>query len=117
MYETIATNVSSLSGIALDWAVSRAENAGHWDNPGKFAERYRRGGFCRFSSNWSLGGEIIEREGISVEKVTEGWSGFKPDTERGLAEAFEFGDTALEAAMRAYVNAKLGEAVYLPCGI
>lgn len=107
MNQTVATNVSSLSGRALDWAVTLCEY-GHTHMPN---------GYPKYSTDWSLAGEIIEREGITIEKQDKGWSGYKPDTKRGLAEAFEFGDTALEAAMRTYVNAKLGEALYLPEGI
>lgn len=100
-------NVSYLTGARLDWAVTLCEY-GHTSMPN---------GYPKYSSDWSLAGEIIEREGISIEKHDKGWSAFKPDTERGIDEAFEFGDTAIEAAMRAYVNAKLGEAIYLPVGI
>jgi len=72
-----------------------------------FGQEYRKG--FRPSKEWAIAGEIIDRENISVVFV-------KPhyiwDWAAGTGSGGqEFGNTALEAAMRAYVNKKFGDYV------
>lgn len=64
------------------------------------------------STDWSQGGPIIEREGISLE-----WSGWGGDEQwiAYLKHDDEFkGPTPLIAAMRCYVSSKLGDEVDIP---
>ena len=96
---------NELTGAALDWAVAKCEgreNDGTWDE--------------NFSSNWLLGGPIIEREEIALEPMThdehgDGWLATRVE---GPAVCMEFGPTMLIAAMRCYVAACLGDEIELP---
>jgi hypothetical protein len=68
------------------------------------------------STDWALGGTIIEREGISVcpDEIAP-WCAF---FDNGTAEyVFYTGTTPLIAAMRCYVASKLGDEVELPEGV
>lgn len=62
------------------------------------------------STDWSVGGPIIEREKIELRCYTDGslWYGDKNMEHCGS------GPTALIAAMRCYVNSKLGDEVEIP---
>lgn len=119
---------AELEGALLDAAVAKALGArvyrleavagSHWRAKGGDVrpETATPGGPLisymaqQFSSNWALGGPIIERERIGllppVEGVTLLWatSGFK---------RYAQGETALIAAMRAYVASKFGDEVEL----
>ena len=111
-------DTEDLTGIALDWAVSKA-NGVTWD-----AERFRtwhERGELQYSSDWSVGGPIIERErigidGMGLDNVNAGeveafkWVG-------GEHDAFPLtavGPTPLIAAMRCYVASQLGDEVEIP---
>ena len=85
---------------ALDWAVTKAEELDYdlsWFRP---------------STDWLQGGQIIEREGISVEFDGNIWCAISDDPvdEWVVTE----GPTPLIAAMRCYVASKLGDEVTLP---
>lgn len=71
----------------------------------------------RFSTDWSQGGPIIERETIAVVPLLEGWEAqFEPSDQR-FSEyhlCLQRGPTPLIAAMRCYVASKLGETVEVP---
>lgn len=126
---------SELQGAALDWAVSiagdfeanghrprlgwssRTDVPPHWcvrhqvKNVGWFAD-YE---FCP-SRDWSQGGPIIEREGITVSKEDGLWSAYFRDflfNDDG-SECWSVGDTPLIAAMRCFVASKLGDEVNVP---
>jgi hypothetical protein len=89
-----------LTGSALDWAVAKCEgreNDGTWDE--------------NFSSNWLLGGPIIEREDIAMWPDQEG--GWFASTDQGKGMDYH-GGTALIAAMRCFVASKLGDTVDIP---
>jgi hypothetical protein len=59
------------------------------------------------STNWTQGGPIIEREGISVATDdVEPWCGFIEDDKTNTL--FFSGPTPLIAAMRCYVASKTG---------
>jgi hypothetical protein len=85
---------------ALDWAVALAEN---WAGADFEAKPY--------STDWSQGGPIIEREGICLHryKGTAEWSGTY-----SAQDPEYFGSTPLIAAMRCYVSSKLGDEVDVP---
>ena len=67
------------------------------------------------STNWALGGPIIERENIGVicqypESKSRCVYRYTPDEE----ELYYFGPTVLIAAMRCYVASKLGDTIDIP---
>lgn len=82
----------------------------------------RAGFWLHYSGKWDLGGPIIERERIMLTPVDAGgvFLGARQDKPGWLARhtpstpVNERGQTALIAAMRAYVAAKLGDEVELP---
>ena len=99
---------SELQGAALDWAVAKCEGIEftYEDHP-----HHEMVGM-HYSTDWSQGGSIIEREKISVwarstdfaaESFNEGQEGFVKE-----------GPTPLIAAMRCYVASKLGDTVEIP---
>lgn len=63
----------------------------------------------RFSSDWAIGGLIVERARINLT-VSAGPSRWTAWAGKGIATIYP-GDTALVAAMRAYVGKKFGEDV------
>ena len=94
---------SELTGAALDWAVAKCEK--NW--------AFEPDGCDSYSTDWQLGGPIIEKEGITVWARRDEWTGenwcayIRYDEE-------EFGTTPLIAAMRCYVASKLGDDVEIP---
>jgi hypothetical protein len=109
---------NELSGAALDWAVAKCEGLlcfGYRTNGERFAVELSDGEVEGFmpSTDWALGGPIIEREGISVcpDEIAP-WCAF---FDHGTAEyVFYTGETPLIAAMRCYVASKLGDEVEIP---
>jgi hypothetical protein len=103
---------SELTGAALDWAVAKCEGI-YFENFEEF-EMYAGD----YSTNWSQGGPIIDREIISVSHDTAGntveWAAWTPAPIRDEAEAFGYGPTPLIAACRCYVASKLGDTVDIP---
>jgi hypothetical protein len=126
---------SELTGAQLDWAVAKCEGL----NPilsNSFDKGYAEGlvdekfvylhepmkrnraapafytGFHP-STDWALGGAIIEREKIDTYYGEKGWWQAVAETN----DVFAFGSTPLIAAMRCYVASKLGDEVELPEGL
>ena len=101
---------SELTGAALDWAVAKCEGAPEYllDKPWRASELLEH-----YSTDWSQGGPIIEREKISLSPLhLESWrSNVINDN---LKSFWEDGPTPLIAAMRCYVASKFGEAVEIP---
>jgi len=89
---------SELTGAALDWAVSMAEN---WAGADFEVKPY--------STDWSQGGPIIEREKIAIDFDGNAWCA--SDNRKPLAN---YGPTPLIAAMRCYVASKLGDDIEIP---
>lgn len=98
-----------LIGPALDWAVAQCE---------LMREDYRDRGLLihrigygqpmpPYSTDWSQGGPILEREGIDVMKV--GTSQWRADCGPAC-----YGPAYLVAAMRAWAVKKLGHEVDVP---
>lgn len=127
------TKVNKLNGAALDWAVAQVEDIPvvAWKTPDRDAyfvvhqDAFVNKDPLTFygdpddtyypSVNWASGGEIIEREGISVIKnssVKESWDA-QVYNELGSLSS-ESGSTALVAAMRCYVASKLGDEIDVP---
>jgi hypothetical protein len=104
---------SELTDIALDWAVAKCEVGAEFiaeiDDP------------HFYSTDWSQGGPIIEREGISITgtgftgwECEEGWYAHICNTKDFIEDRYEHGPTPLIAAMRCYVASKLGDEVEIP---
>jgi photosystem II stability/assembly factor-like uncharacterized protein len=95
----IKLKTSELTGAALDWAVARCELGeaiNEVDDP------------HFYSTDWALGGPIIEQEKIELtHDGFEWWARIWAD------EDYE-GPTPLIAAMRCYVASKLGDEVEVP---
>lgn len=115
---------SELTGAALDWAVAKCEGlvAENGMTPLQIFQGARAGGFHRYSTDWSQGGPIIEREGIELHGSTQDtgsrWAQFYKMrlTFDGKAKHYhrEEGRTSLIAAMRCFVASKLGDEVDIP---
>lgn len=101
---------SELTGAALDWAVAKCEakRVGATLNLQKFLSGWEIEQFA-FSTDWSQGGPIIERERMSVTSQTNGHSWAAKQ-----AHNYSYGPTPLIAAMRCYVAFKLGNEVDVP---
>lgn len=105
----VKVNSRDLSGSGLDYAVSICVGL---RNPDGVVYCSYHGNIHKFKpcENWSQGGVIIEREGIS-------WHcGNKSNWHAYMYGSFEnvSGETPLIAAMRCYVVSKLGESVLIP---
>jgi len=116
---------SELQGAALDWAVAKCELG---SNPAAFDrflsifqyQNSHKTGYD-WSTNWSLGGLIIEREAISVAADTADmfdsfmWFASVDDILVDADEAIGVrGPTPLVAAMRCHVANKMGDEVEVP---
>jgi len=122
--KTVKMKTSKLTGAALDWAVARCEGvdylSAHKDG---FAVEY-----LSYSTDWLLGGAIIEREKLHVwfseESVDEEgnllgiseWYSEPSFTSDRDEETYRCttGPTPLVAAMRVYVESKLGDDIEIP---
>ncbi len=70
----------------------------------------------KYSSDWSQGGPIIERETINIGNysfLSKEWFAKYPSDDY-LPQYIRWGDAPLIAAMRCYVASKLGEEVEIP---
>ena len=92
--------VSEATKPQLNWLVARIEGD----------ELPKSGGQgLDYSSDWACGGLILEREGISIYRMTSDWSAaYNPS---GTAQD---GPTPLIAAMRCFCCSKLGDVVDIP---
>lgn len=91
-----------LTGAALDWAVSYCVEWGK-----KFPILPPQ--VLPYSTDWAQGGPIIERECIDLQcQNNDLWA-----ADLGL-ESSVYGTTPLIAAMRCYVESKLGDEIELP---
>ncbi len=97
---------SGLEKAALYWAVAKCEGAPEYllDKPWRASELLEH-----YSTDWSQGGPIIEREKLVVGFVGTEWSACQFD-----GNNCKFGPTPLIAAMRCYVASKLGDEVDVP---
>lgn len=113
---------SKMIGPALDWSVAKCEGVPlvfkgrKWptDGAGKFCGPFVAS-LCwdsySPSTNWQMGGPLIEREGIRLHRSVTGqwWADLESDPHRPVA-----GPTPLIAAMRCYVASRLGDTVDVP---
>ena len=115
-----------LTGVALDWAVAQCEEVelvydrmhGWWETSDPYYAEPNDPEMFSPSTNWAQGGPIIEREKIELEHMRgagdageDVWVATRMERP-AFAEAS--GSTMLEAAMRCYVESKLGDEVEIP---
>lgn len=105
---------SELIGPALDWAVARCEGEAVSLVKGQLETLWTDSGW-KPSTNWALGGPVIEREKIELAHVYSDRKFFWIATrsEHG-AISEEQGPTPLVAAMRCYVASQIGDEVEVP---
>lgn len=113
---------ADLTGKALDWAVAKCE--GHtplYENAPHANLRNKLGNIwhldeLNYSTDWSQGGPIIEREKMTLGKQVHknDWSAESFNGEGIDTAHIGFGPTPLIAAMRCYVASKLGDEVEVP---
>lgn len=95
---------SELIGPALDWAVAKCEGLDYWEPEiGPTQPEY--------STNWSQGGLIIERAGISLSFESIWIASIFQNDEIGWAFHADHESSPLVAAMRCYVASKLGDEI------
>ena len=115
---------SELVGPQLDWAVAECEGVSleSFMSAQDFVEHA-----YQYSTTWSQGGPIVEREYIQVNvkrligtsesgaevDVPDGWQAHKSSRYWMSPKVF-YGPTPLIAAMRAFVASKLGDEIELP---
>ena len=111
---------SELTGAALDWAVAKCLNVDEYILNESFMTRWTDDDDeCvdyHYSSDWSQGGPIIEREGMNLhmESPDEWHASMWWDDTGGAGDILMKGPTPLVAAMRCYVASKLGSLVDVP---
>jgi hypothetical protein len=107
---------NELTGAALDWAVSKADNPPGKEGSMAWWERDAKGYLfdplneCTYSpsTDWLIGGSIVEREGIELR-------GKAPNCYASYPHHPTYhGPTTLVAAMRCFVTSKLGDEVEVP---
>jgi hypothetical protein len=100
---------ANLTGTALDWAVAKCEVGadfiGEIDDP------------HFYSTDWALGGGIIERANIAITGTNFPWWECDDGWYAHIGDCYSYGTTPLIAAMRCYVASKLGDEVELPEGL
>ena len=112
---------SELTGAALDWAVAKCEGRGFVFGETDYTDghTYQRGTAQatgpHYSTDWSQGGPIIEREGVTLTQYDDypNWSATLYATDYN-EHARATGPTPLIAAMRCYVASKLGDDINIP---
>ena len=121
---TVTVKTCELIGPALDWAVARGEGIVPFSDGISWIIEVS--GVCRqlpkYSTDWSQGGPIIERESIDTftEKKSyhDSWlaSVARYQNAKKLVgwRIHQYGPTPLIAAMRCYVASKLGDTVQIP---
>ncbi|BBT41448.1 phage protein NinX family protein [Pseudomonas putida] len=125
MTDLIEMKTADLQGWQLAWAVAVAEELDpylvgpHYGNPWRVF-RTQHGEALKWErlynphEKWELGGPLIEKHMVSLhcpQSTDDVWAAWVI-TDKG--EFCQAGDTALVAACRAIVAAKLGDTVQVP---
>lgn len=100
-----------LSGVLLRWAVARAERLR--PRIGADGEVYVQERPWRPDEDWSIGGPILEREGIDLIRNLEHWTSFKVASV-AHPHIRKTGMTPLVAAMRVWVTMRYGPELDVP---
>jgi len=111
MKKLMSVAVSELYGVALDWAVAKCEWGDLYPSEEDILTIAVR---QEFSKSWGQSGGIVEREKIGVTPTCSGHAVSHWEAVRKTGDTRQKGDTALVAAMRCYVAAKVGEKVAVP---
>ncbi|UUC20748.1 DUF2591 domain-containing protein [Pseudomonas asiatica] len=126
MTDLIEVKTADLAGEALGWAVGKAEGVdlqlappGYNGVPWRVFARYQGQAIehtKRFNpwEDWAVGGPLIEKRMVSLhcpQSTDDVWAGWVITDKGGFCQA---GDSALIAACRAIVAAKLGDTVQVP---
>ena len=105
--------VAELEGALLDKWVAKAEGAAVYQDA--YGDTWEGSRTYRPSTDWSRGGQIIERSRIQIvpQNVCHlKWSAYLDEgLPPGRYAVEQFGEAPLVAAMRAYVASKFGEEV------
>ena len=111
---------SELTGKTLDWAVTTIEEpdalrygVADWIEQRRskaigdeFVHRYHQ--------NWNQAGPIIEREKINITTYGNDWKAIIYHKCGLRIQSKRYGSTPLVAAMRCYVQSKMGDEVEIP---
>ena len=92
--------VAEATELQLDWLVARIEGDDLPKSGGKG---------LGYSSDWAVGGPIVERERISTDWDSGTWNASSDKT-----PCYFSAQSELVAAMRAHVYSKLGDTVEVP---
>lgn len=114
---------NELTGTALDWAVAKCEGgeglwydtvSTYWVKIKGYDLALKPGWAQSFtpSTDWAQGGPIIEREKIQIGIGSN--SGSWCANQLGSGHAWVTASTPLIAAMRCYVESKLGDEIEIP---
>ena len=118
--DTVAVKTCELIGSALDYAVAKCEgNTFAGDFPHLLASGFRS---PKYSTDWSQGGPIIERESIDTftekKSYPDSWlasvARYQNATKLVGWRIHQYGPTPLIAAMRCYVASVIGDTVQIP---
>ena len=118
---------SELTAPALDWAVHKAKGR-NIEVCMFFEYRTHNNNMLHYSTDWSQGGPIIEREVISVYPhrivgtsesgssvdMLNGWKAHGRTSAYWITPKTYLGPTPLIAAMRCFVASRLGDEVEIP---
>ena len=111
---------ADLTGPALDWAVAQCEIMREdYRDRGLLVHRIGYGQpMPPYSTDWSQGGRIIEKEKLELRANDYEWQafcfGFPVAKAHSGRRAWAAGPTPLIAAMRCYVAETLGDEVEVP---
>jgi hypothetical protein len=107
---------SELTGLQLDYAVALIEGQvkyGAEDFREQRKHTVESGEYVyRYSTSWTQGGPIIEREMVNLDTEGYQWRATVEGSELNFTEGC--GPTPLIAAMRCYVQSKLGDDIEIP---
>lgn len=118
------TKSTELTGMALDWAVAKCEGVRLWTDSsndlvishGHLLHYQKDWVKYNPSTDWSQGGAILEREWVNLDNGSNHhphlWCATKYDSNGEPVNAY--GQTMLEAGLRCYVAAKLGDEITVP---
>ncbi len=117
MSDTVKIKTAELTSLSLRYAVAKCLELPVYFDGESLCTHSQQGidpPCPHFESDWSTGGLIIEREGITPEakKVGGGeyvWMAYTP-----AKGSLAYGDTPLVAVMRCYVASKFGDELEIP---